>query len=533
MQRWVDLSAHGLALKVRKRDDLRWLVLEALPGAGPVPEDGALALGFELRDGQFVRDGSKITLSEVQRVFALADVRDFEVDQLISHDAPDRPLVDQVPVASSSGFWWEGPIGEQYDAVYLIGASRGKETITLTMQDGAVAAKVSQAGVLRCREGTPEQILAWLRSDALVRWSDEFVGRKELSVDEVRSRLRLVKGPDVLFDPPGPAYEVMVPAPVFQVEQGNWERVLNATGLRGSVPINKVAWIKMDSDRWCDGKSFMSTAELAAHAERVSNVLEGQAVRVDPAEDAARIEADQEASPKPAELSVSRFVQRAQATHDGLLQWHIRLEGQPVSVPTAVSALSYRKRPETVLRAAHEALVRQHLASPEGLASAPFATLVDYPALVYPGAVARGRMAEINVMRLLGQLGIADALMEGESGYCILSNPPYMDLVVERHGFGEGANTLYLTHYFNQGGDRILDAEMVFKIEGGRLRLSETATISPRGGESRRFDRAFANMFTRNLVQQGFGEATVRWPNADAPRAGGQEEEPATALAPY
>lgn len=473
MPRWVDLSAHGLALKVRKQDDLRWLVLEAQPGAGAVPAEAASQLGFELHDGVYQREGTKITLSEVQRVFPRADVREFEVDKLRA-----TPLTPVLEPAARAAPWWETSIGDQYDAVYLIGASRGKENLTLSAEGGGYLACASLAGVRRERIGTIPEILHWLQTDVLVGMGDAFAG-KVLSLEDVHARLRRVKGDDLLHEPQGPA-----PA----------------------APIAKAAVLDHEASR------ARSSAAQGPSRDNSSMAVE-------------------EVISTAAALSLPRFMQQARAFHDGV-RWHATLDGRPLYMPPGMEALSARKRPETILASVHAAQVR-HLVEHNPYDCTSFAALVSYPALAFPGALARGRMAEINVMRMLGRLGIADKLMEADSGYCVLANPPYMDLVVERHGFGAPTNTLYLTHYFDQNGERVMDAEMVFAIDRGRLRLKETATISFRGGELRGLDRAFANVFSRNLLQQGFDEATVTWPHDDGRRLATREDEPNTALTPH
>ena len=121
-----------------------------------------------------------------------------------------------------------------------------------------------------------------------------------------------------------------------------------------------------------------------------------------------------------------------------------------------------------------------------------------------------GRPAK-NVAKLLHQLGLQEEVMQGESFHARLKNPPYLDLVIERHP-GEGdLHNLYLTHYIEQGGDLIHDGEMVFQVgPGGHLKLSQTAVQNPiRGGELRGLDNSFASMFSTNLITQGFGKATI------------------------
>lgn len=139
-----------------------------------------------------------------------------------------------------------------------------------------------------------------------------------------------------------------------------------------------------------------------------------------------------------------------------------------------------------------------------------FDVLLDYPALIYQ----HGQRAEKNVSKLLAQLGVGGKLLAGEDGYLKIENPPYTDLVIERLP-DPGGDRLYLTHYLRVNGDSVLDAEMVFEIrKNGTLRLAETATQNPfRGGELRGRDVSFANMFSKNLLDQGFGAGKVLWPN--------------------
>ncbi len=78
---------------------------------------------------------------------------------------------------------------------------------------------------------------------------------------------------------------------------------------------------------------------------------------------------------------------------------------------------------------------------------------------------------------------------------------------IERHG-----TELYLTHYLaDDYDDLFLDAEMVFKVSAqGQLTLMRTATQNPfTGGEYRSYDRAFGQIFSRNLLEQGFGKAAL------------------------
>jgi DNA polymerase I-like protein with 3'-5' exonuclease and polymerase domains len=112
--------------------------------------------------------------------------------------------------------------------------------------------------------------------------------------------------------------------------------------------------------------------------------------------------------------------------------------------------------------------------------------------------------AERNVAKLLHEAGLASLVLQGEDFHLRIENGPYIPLVVERH-----ASQLYFTHYLEQNGDTLIDSEMVFGIHpNGRLQFQETAVQNPfRGGESRYPDRGFAQLFSRNLLHQGFAEA--------------------------
>ena len=119
--------------------------------------------------------------------------------------------------------------------------------------------------------------------------------------------------------------------------------------------------------------------------------------------------------------------------------------------------------------------------------------------------------AEKSVAKFLQAADLLEAVSMGEDFHLRIENEPYIPLVVERHG-----DELYFTHYLSQNGDTFIDAEMVFGIRAdGRLQLKEVATQNPfQGGESRGYDRAFAQVFARNIVEQGFAEAARSQPVA-------------------
>jgi hypothetical protein len=110
---------------------------------------------------------------------------------------------------------------------------------------------------------------------------------------------------------------------------------------------------------------------------------------------------------------------------------------------------------------------------------------------------------EKRILRFLRNAGIEQDIMTSQDFHLRIENEPFIPLVVERQG-----DELYLTHYLTQNGDMFIDSEMVFRVRGeGHIEFKETAVQSLRGGESRLPDRAFAQIFSKNIVQQGFAES--------------------------
>jgi hypothetical protein len=111
--------------------------------------------------------------------------------------------------------------------------------------------------------------------------------------------------------------------------------------------------------------------------------------------------------------------------------------------------------------------------------------------------------SERNVARFLREAGLSEAVLQGEDFHLRIENEPYIPLVVERHG-----DQLYLTHYLEQNGDLYIDSEMVFQINSasGQMRLKGIA-MTFMGMERRSFDRGYAQMFSRNILDQGFAQA--------------------------
>ncbi|OCG90026.1 hypothetical protein LMG667_03375 [Xanthomonas euvesicatoria] len=74
--RWLDLNDHGLAVYCKGAESQRYLVLQALDGQPQPRREQAEALGFALRDGSFVLDGTQISLNKVKSVYPKAAVRE-------------------------------------------------------------------------------------------------------------------------------------------------------------------------------------------------------------------------------------------------------------------------------------------------------------------------------------------------------------------------------------------------------------------------------------------------------------------------
>ncbi|WP_228037630.1 strawberry notch C-terminal domain-containing protein [Nodosilinea sp. LEGE 06152] len=129
---------------------------------------------------------------------------------------------------------------------------------------------------------------------------------------------------------------------------------------------------------------------------------------------------------------------------------------------------------------------------------------------------------EKRILRFLRNAGIEQEVMTSQEFHLRIENEPFIPLVVERQG-----DELYLTHYLTQNGDMFIDSEMVFRVRGeGHIEFKETAVQSLRGGESRLPDRAFAQVFSKNIVQQGFAEAAQAQLQAQAePEVSPQEPE--------
>ncbi len=123
-------------------------------------------------------------------------------------------------------------------------------------------------------------------------------------------------------------------------------------------------------------------------------------------------------------------------------------------------------------------------------------------------ARAQSGIAEKAIARLLEQAQLAEAVFANPEFYLTIPNQPYIPLSIERHD-----QDLHFIHWLKDNFDELfIDSEMIFNLsQDGQLKLRETAVQNPlRGGELRGCDRAFAQIFARNLLDQGFAAAALK-----------------------
>lgn len=125
--------------------------------------------------------------------------------------------------------------------------------------------------------------------------------------------------------------------------------------------------------------------------------------------------------------------------------------------------------------------------------------------VLLPPADQIGRI-ETRIAKILHAHQIGDEIANAEEGFDVrLKNEPWMDLYISKD---YGTNLIRLTHYYIQNGDMMHDGEMNFHIKDGRLALNQVA-VALYGTPRYAYDRSFANMFSKNLIDQGFEKATL------------------------
>ncbi|MEN8447771.1 MAG: DUF3991 and TOPRIM domain-containing protein, partial [Cyanobacteria bacterium J06555_13] len=119
-------------------------------------------------------------------------------------------------------------------------------------------------------------------------------------------------------------------------------------------------------------------------------------------------------------------------------------------------------------------------------------------------------------MDFLQKAGLWEAVQTDRDFHFKILNEPYIPLVIERLG-----NQLCFTHYLSQNGDTYIDTEMVFVFQDNdRLKFKEVAVPNAlQGGELRGHNPAFAKIFAKNIVAQGFVEAAQAQFQADKAEA--------------
>ncbi|MEO0767852.1 MAG: strawberry notch C-terminal domain-containing protein, partial [Cyanobacteria bacterium J06649_4] len=129
---------------------------------------------------------------------------------------------------------------------------------------------------------------------------------------------------------------------------------------------------------------------------------------------------------------------------------------------------------------------------------------ITRPPIQLARAPADKNTLEGQVIDFLQAAGLWDTVQKDRDFHFKILNEPYIPLMIERLG-----NDLCFTHYLSQNGDTYIDTEMVFAFqENNRLKFKEVAVPNAlQEGELRGYDPAFAKVFAKNIVAQGFVKA--------------------------
>ena len=474
---WVDLSEHQVSLNVYNSPDGKRLILRPLAPQDQIPP-GITQIGFEQRGERFERRDLRFTLQDIQNFFPQAKPREFPISEIFFTPPPgqDQELVDleqgmsavatiAAELGGSLSPWelpGEGVIGEWRYTNLAIGSTQ-------------IRVAVSQGGVVQIN-------------------GDPFT--KE-------GRVMHVTRERILASIKGALPHVIAPVDAEPSPTGWLERII-------ALPddqLHELARI-LGTPTYPHGH-WRSFTEIDIHSLDDEKVRSGF-------EQLARAAATNTGTEPPAGNARAPWhVTKAVFLEESRFEVALTEEHGRVIFDSVVYKTS-EKTPAKAKTEVHERLVTEAIhgraAAPFQPSLPPFEVMLDYPAAIYR----LNQRAEKNVSRLLAQLGVGAKLLSGEDAYLKVHNPPYMNLVIERHA-ESGGHRLYLTHYFRSNGDTCLDCEMVFSIRpNGALRLVETATQNPiRGGEFRSLDVSFANMFSKNLLDQKFGAALVTWPREE------------------
>lgn len=128
----------------------------------------------------------------------------------------------------------------------------------------------------------------------------------------------------------------------------------------------------------------------------------------------------------------------------------------------------------------------------------------------------KGSRMKAAIEKIVSAQGKIDEFIQGEDFYLRIDNPPFLPLVIERHGLSAS-----VTHYFEQNGDLIPDPDMEFIITNSEEWFPVATQFAT--GHYRRaifFEEdkklvsknelcsqiQFANMWAKNLLEQGFAK---------------------------
>lgn len=128
----------------------------------------------------------------------------------------------------------------------------------------------------------------------------------------------------------------------------------------------------------------------------------------------------------------------------------------------------------------------------------------------------KGSRMKAAIEKIVSVHGKIDEFIQGEDFHLRIENPPFLPLVIERHGASAS-----VTHYFEQNGDLIPDPDMEFTITNHE-EWFPVATQFATGHYRRaiyfeddkklisknelRSQIQFANMWAKNLIEQGFAK---------------------------
>jgi hypothetical protein len=159
--------------------------------------------------------------------------------------------------------------------------------------------------------------------------------------------------------------------------------------------------------------------------------------------------------------------------------------------------------------------VKAELAKPVGNSAKPEPEKEEIPIL--PSKQQKGNPAK-RAAKILHSLKLEEKAVK--DGFHIkLKNGEYQDLSIETHDSehidkADGSRRIYLTQYIKEGGDLIIDSEMVFLANAytGYLKLVEIGHQGPFGEIRKtsigRPENSWANIFSKNLIDQGYDKAS-------------------------